>query len=169
MNELGKQVRDRAQELVLERYNVSKQEVREAFHPLIRAEPGDLRCLFQVFSSYSLPLSRFVVGVSRAGITYEIIRGQRKTIRDERFLARMRSGHVGVWYRMYGLEGSGWTAGRPETSSGNLPIEEEFRPGVVKMFGTRRIQQELKSIASEESLLHLIQKHISELTGQFPT
>jgi hypothetical protein len=101
----------------------------------------------------SLPIAIFQARQTKAGVSFRIKRtGGRKQLGGS-FVAKMRSGHVGVYRRK---------------GKARLPIEEQFTIGLPKMFMARRTIAALDKIVRDrfpERLKHEIEFRLSRFSS----
>lgn len=110
---------------------VPQKPVRDAT-TIRRAAPG--RNFAEVVAKGKrIPLRDFKARQTRKGVSYRI--GQARKLILGGFIARMASGHVGVFTR----------AGRER-----LPIQEKFGPSIPRVFSRRRIYAAMRTVMKDK-------------------
>jgi hypothetical protein len=105
-----------------------------------------------------VPLINFTARQVNKGITVKVLRaGKRDTVRHA-FIAKMSSGHIGVYWRTENIRGTRWKVGRrmklPSTQRGDflrkyqLPIHELYGPAVPAVFDDPEIMSPVLDNAS---------------------
>jgi hypothetical protein len=129
-------MRTDAYEAAKQEYNIRLADVRKAFTSRIWGNPPVGQA---TFSGGKIPLIRFAprpAGVTRRrppGGVSVVVKAQRKAIAGS-FVARMRSGHLGVFQR-YAKE--------------RLPIEEKFGPALAQMLDNPEVRERIEQRAAE--------------------
>jgi len=116
---------------------VRQKSVRDAVG-LNRAIPSRLEARI-VARGKRIPLSDFAAAQTKKGVTYRM-RGLRKLLPNA-FIARMKSGHRGVFKRR-GKE--------------RLSIDERFGPSIPLIFTRKKIQQAIRAVVDERLVRELI-------------
>ena len=117
-------------------YNIRVADVRKAFSSRIWGNPPIGQA---TFSGRKIPLIRFSprpAGVTRRrppGGVSVMVKAQRKAISGS-FVARMRSGHLGVFQRH---------------GDDRLPIEEKFGPALAQMLDNPEVNERIRERAAE--------------------
>ena len=164
LNRAGDQSVTAASREIRRAYNVSSSFARNQIKVRDRAHRGKLSFTIRIFSR-RIPLIEFVRGsktpsvlrerVGR-GVTVEIKKGQRKLI-PHAFIARMKSGHVGVLARIHGKERPdpafrfGRGSGRVGRKWGDpdIPIGELTTLSVPRMFLEKTVRSAVARIAMD--------------------
>ncbi|GKS14785.1 hypothetical protein YDYSY3_57850 [Paenibacillus chitinolyticus] len=144
LNRTGQGVVTEATRKVREMYSIKAQEVKAAMRiTLSSPQAGEVEVTAK---GGSLPLTRFKVtprqptpGRRSRPVKAAVRLGQSKTV-SRAFVARLGSGHVGVYKRKF----PGVTRARPKNAKGDrpeLPIEELHAPAVPVMLGSREVVQ----------------------------
>lgn len=155
--------RTEAARLMKDRYTMKVSDFKKQF-VIIKASPGNLvarvmtrgaRSAITEFkhTPSSPPRQKGIPVAARKKVTTEIVAGQTKGW-SHAFLARMRSGHLGLWTR----------SETEKTSKGKALIHEFFSLGVPHMFGYGPIIRRVVETASErlnKELDHQIQFFLS--------
>lgn len=137
LNRAAVTTRAEAARKVRDRYNL-KVGTAKAQMRIDRASRNRLTAQVLV-SGRPIPLIEFAARRGPAGVSVEIVRGKRRTVRG-RFLAKMKSGHEGVYERK----------GRAR-----LPIRELFTVGLPAMFTQRTVIAAIEKVALERFRVEL--------------
>lgn len=137
LNRSAVTTRAEAARKIRERYNL-KVGTAKAQMRIDRASRNRLTAQV-IVSGRPIPLFEFSARAGAAGVSVEILRGKRRTLKG-RFLARMKSGHQGVYERK----------GKPR-----LPIRELFTVGLPAMFTQRTVLTAIEKVALERFRVEL--------------
>ncbi len=114
---------------IRETYNVQLKTLQPAFY--VRKATRDTLVAVVGASGRPLRLFGFSARQTKAGVSVSVRRGSRKTLRGA-FIARMPSGHTGVFMRR---------------GSKRLPIDEKYTVSVPGMLGAKQIEAALRAAA----------------------
>jgi hypothetical protein len=131
---------------IRERYSVTLKALSPAFS-IRRATTADLVARVSA-SGRPLPLIGFAARQNKRGVSVAVRKGSRKTLAHA-FIARMPSGHVGVFMRR---------------GKARLHIDEKFSVSVPGMFGAKEVQAALEGLVRarfDKEMDHNIQFMVS--------
>jgi hypothetical protein len=132
LNRAATTVRAEASRRIRDRYNLKVSVIKNDLR-LVRARRGELEA--QVIARGApIPLIQFGARQTRAGVSVQVVRSNPRSILRRVFVARMKSGHVGVYERR---------------GKSRLPIDERYTIGVPTMFAQRQIISALRGVAGE--------------------
>lgn len=102
-------------------------------------------------SGNPLPLAGFRPRQTAKGVSLSVKKGAARRVIRGAFIARMKSGHVGVFHRMSPpgkryLGKVGRHRGTPNRQ--DLPIDELYTTAVPGMFGEKEVQEALRKVAA---------------------
>lgn len=137
LNRTATTVRAQASRRIRERYNLKAGAIRAQMR-ISRANRGRLTAEV-IASGRPIPLIEFSARQTRKGVSVQVIRGRRK-VRLHAFVAKMRTGHVGVFER---------------TSSKRLPIRELFSVSLPSAFTQKEILTSIEQVAVERFRIEL--------------
>lgn len=142
LNRTVENVRAEAVRRLRDSYNIKAGVIRDQM-TLRTAWSGNLKASV-VANGKPIPLYEFSPRWSPRdpGASFEVRRGTRKTLAHT-FVARMKSGHKGVFERI---------------GKSRLPIEEKFSIGVPGMFGAKAVQEALEVIGRSRFVVNLNQQ-----------
>lgn len=180
LNRAGDQAVTAASREIRRTYNISAAKASQQIKVRDRARPGKLSFTIRIFGS-RINLIEFVrgsksptVGRARAGrgISVEIKKGQRKLI-PHAFIAKMKSGHVGVFVRArpstkgFGLAFRHGRGSRiRKWPQADAPIVELTTLAVPRMFTQRAVRTAVARIAIE-SFRRNFAAQVKFLTGDW--
>lgn len=164
LNRAGDQSVTAASREIRKVYNVTAAATRQQIRVASRARRGRLSFAIRIFGR-RIPLLAFVRGGRTptsdrrrrgAGVTVEVKRGQQKRI-SHAFIARMKSGHVGVFARAYSaktiLGSEPFRSGRGSRIrpyfDPDLPIAELTTLPVPRMFMEKTVRSAVATVARE--------------------
>jgi hypothetical protein len=120
----------------------------------IQSLSADIEC-----SGLPVPLAKYSANQVKKGVSVKIFKSSARYIVKHAFKARMKSGHVGVFWRTDKLPGKLWPTGKyktlPPPTLGSpldpyqLPIEELFGPRIPDIFDDEDIMQPVLAHASK--------------------
>jgi len=157
LNRAGDQSVTAASREIRRVYNISAGFARKQIKVRDRARKGKLYFTIRIFSR-RIPLSEFKPRQTRRGVSISVKKGSRKLI-PRAFLARMKSGHLGVVVRAFSSAGLGRGehaffrfgkgSGKPGRAWGeaDLPIAELTTLSVPRMFLERTVRSAVSKVA----------------------
>jgi hypothetical protein len=160
-------VRGEIPKAVNQRYAMSRSGVRAHMHLSTRSEDGGFR-MGLIVTGKRIPMMDFDVkpqtpppqaGVPvarRTPVSITTLRSRRQIGRPNRFITRMKSGHVGVFRRSSRVK-----------RSVSLPIAELFDPSIAEMVRSKEIRQQIEQRA-RETLQRSIQRNIQAVLNPKP-
>lgn len=98
LNRIASMAKTAASRAIRERYNIKKGDLDEYF-VIRKSLAGNMSSSLTVRARYGLPIYDFAARQTRAGVSFQVIKGNgRRTFRHA-FFATMSSGHTGVFER----------------------------------------------------------------------
>lgn len=144
LNRAAVSTRAQAVREIRERYNIKAGAARAQMR-IERASRSRLTAAV-VVSGRPIPLIEFAARRVAAGVSVEVRRGRRLTLRG-RFIATMKSGHVGVFERI----GKFGRRGNPRLEK----IGEKFTVGLPSMFTQRAVLSAIERVALQRFSVEL--------------
>lgn len=141
LNKTAAQGKTQAGREISTRYNITSRVAGRQIR-VTRANKSSLTAIVRP-SGRKLPVMAFQARQTAAGVKVQIKRGSPKVIAHA-FIARTRSGHVGVFAR------GRYSGGRFVHQKPRLPITELFTVGVPQAFGSRVVIEALQRKVREK-------------------
>lgn len=141
LNKTAGQAKTQAGREISTRYNMSSRVAGRQIR-VTRATKTSLTAIVRP-SGRKLPVMAFQARQTAAGVRVQIKRGSPKVIAHA-FIARTRSGHIGVFAR------GRYSGGRFVHQKPRLPITELFTVGVPQAFGSRLVIEALQRKVREK-------------------
>lgn len=168
LNKIGAKAATAASRQIRDKYVIAAKNLRKRGTSnrrgidVVKARLGHAEAII-LSSGQPLPLANFRVSPKtpvadqarkrRKGIRYQVVKGKRVQVKTA-FVARMRSGHVGVFRR---------------TTKARLPIRELFGPSIPQMFGEQQTLDSIfRTVAADapEILQRELEFQISKAAGR---
>ena len=140
LNRTADQVRTAGVKSISAELGTKQKTVREQLR-VIRATRSKLASIV-VGTGKAIGLIHFHARQTAAGVVVTLY-GKKKLFKGA-FIQTMPGGHRGIFRRRHG---TGWSKGRPRTSSPNLPIREMWGPGVPGTMASKHIFEALEKHA----------------------
>lgn len=174
LNRAGDQSVTAASREIRRVYNVKASTARSQIKVRDRARRGKLWFTIRIFSK-RIPLMDFSPRQTKAGVTVQVKKGGGRRLIRHAFIAKMPSGHIGVFVRATNSRRAGGDpvfrfgkgSGRPGRRWGepDLPIAELTTLSVPRMFLEKSVRSAVAKIASE-SFSRNFEQQIKFLTTQ---
>ena len=133
LNESARKAKTKAKREVTKFYDIKAGFINRGIH-IEKANYNRLQSSITAIGK-NLPLSRFSIKKTNKGVSFRIKRGSKRGLLKNTFIAKMPSGHIGVFERKEGAKhkkvGDIWQPA--------LPIKERFTIGLPFMFGARKV------------------------------
>ncbi len=131
LDRTAKQGKVAAQKIIREEYNIKLHDISSKIKTDIH--PSKLEAVITA-TDRSIPLIEFAARQIKTGVSFQVKRGSRKTIKSA-FIASMKSGHRGVFTRI---------------GKKRLPIKQLYTIGVAEMFGSKKVIEAIKKRIYEQ-------------------
>jgi len=134
-NDTAVTARSRVVDTVYSRVNLKKARIRKNTS-VLKAKFGSLTAKVVIFTK-PIPLVEFPYITSFVGTSVSVRKSRPAELYRHRFVAKMPSGHVGIFERRQGIFGGAVHFGKKISFSkpvGRLPIDEQAGPGIGNIF-----------------------------------